>query len=98
MFQVRSEDLVVHAGHMDVIGDGLTTAQQAGQAVRMGGGAYGMLCQIVPNLLNGLQGLVVDGIGTAASAVHDTADAVRLVAADYDAVDSGAADGLRHPR
>jgi hypothetical protein len=97
-FQVNSADLVAHAGQVDGIGDGLATAQQAGEAVRTDAGAYGQLCQIVPALLNGLQQQLIDGIATAARAAHDTADSLRAVAADYSGADSSAADRLRNTR
>ena len=96
--QVSSADLVSHAGEVDRIGDGLTVASQAGVAIRADAGAYGQLCQIVPALLNELQQAVVDGIATAAESVHDTADRLRTVAADYDAADRNAADRLRNTR
>ncbi|GIF26692.1 acetylglutamate kinase [Actinoplanes tereljensis] len=96
--QVNSAELVTHAGRLDGIGDGLTTAKQAGEAVRTDSGAYGQLCQIVPALLNILQSQVIDGIGTAATSVHDTATEVRAVAADYDTSDGNAADRLRNTR
>lgn len=96
--QVRSADLVSHAGQIDGIGDGLTTAQQAGDAVRVDAGAYGKLCVIVPALLDGLQGRLIDGIAAAAGSAHDTADALRATAADYDGSDGRAAGRLRNAR
>ncbi|GIM89746.1 type VII secretion target [Paractinoplanes toevensis] len=95
---VNSADLVSHAGHLDGIGDGLDQARQAGAVVRTDSGAYGQLCQIVPALLNILQTQVIDGISTAATSVHDTAEQVRAVAADYDTSDGNAADRLRNTR
>jgi hypothetical protein len=97
-FQVHSASLVAHATEVDRIGDGLTTAAQAGEAVRTGTDAYGQLCQIVPDLLNGLQQTLIDGMNTAAGSVHDTADSVRSVAASYDAADGNAADRLNGTR
>ncbi|PRY25816.1 type VII secretion target [Pseudosporangium ferrugineum] len=97
-FQVDSAALRAHAGEVDRIGDGLTTAAQAGETVRTGAGAYGQLCQIVPALLNSLQQAMVDGMATAAASAHDTADALRAVAADYDETDRGAADRLHGTR
>ena len=73
-FQVHAGNLVTHAGEVNQIGDGLTTAAQAGQAVQTDTGAYGQLCQFVPALLNGLQQAMVDGMTTAAESVHDTAE------------------------
>jgi len=96
--QVNSADLVVHATAVDRIGHGLTVAAQAGEIVRTDTGAYGQLCQMVPALLNELQQAMVDGMNTAAGSVHDTADALRSVAADYDTADGNAADRLRNTR
>ena len=96
--QANSAALMAHAGVVDRIGDGLATAVQAGESVRTGTGAYGLLCQFVPVLLNGLQQAVVDGMGTAAESVHDTADRLRSVAAGYDAADGNAVDRLRNTR
>ena len=97
-FQVHSASLVSHAGEVDGIGDGLASAAQAAHAVQTDSGAYGQLCQFVPALLNGLQQAMVDGIGTAARSAHDTADALRSVAASYDSTDGTAADRIRNAR
>jgi hypothetical protein len=96
--QVNSADLVSHAGQVNRIGDGLSTAQQAGAAVRADAGAYGKLCQIVPVLLHLLQDKAIDGIAAAATSVHDTANALRSTASDYDGSDSRAADRIRNTR
>jgi hypothetical protein len=97
-FQVRSSDLVSHAAEVDRVGDGLDTAKQAGAAVRVDSGVYGRLCQFVPALLNDLQAQLIDGIGSAVTAAHDTVDALRSTAADYDTSDDNAADRLRNTR
>jgi hypothetical protein len=96
--QVSSADLVTHAAQVDGIGARLTLAQQVGAAARTDAGAYGRLCQFVPALLNVLQSQVIDGIATAASSIHDTADALRSVAAAYDNSDSNAAERIRNSR
>ena len=96
--QVNSADLVSHAGQMDGIGDGLSTAQKAGAAVRTDAGAYGQLCQLVPALLNLLQDNAIDGIAAAATSVHDTANALRSTASDYDGSDGRAVDRIRNTR
>lgn len=97
-FQVDAASLALHADTVDGIGDSLTTAADAGRAVQTDAGAYGQLCQLMPALLNGLQQAMVDGIDTAAGAAHETADAVRSVAAAYDGADTSAADRLRTTR
>jgi hypothetical protein len=99
--EVAPGDLRRHAGRLDAIADALTTAQQAGQAVRLGVGAYGQLCALLPPLLDGLQQVLVDGIDTAARSVRDTAGRVRAAADAYDAADgrsAAALDRLRAPQ
>jgi hypothetical protein len=96
--QVDAASLVAHARAVDDVGDGLTTTADAGRAVQTDAGAYGQLCQFVPALLNELQQAVVDGITTAAASVHETADALRSVAAAYDGADTTAAERLRSTR
>jgi HPt (histidine-containing phosphotransfer) domain-containing protein len=97
-FQVDSASLMAHAGAVDAIGDGITTASDAGLAVTTDNGAYGQLCQFVPALLNGLQQAMADGMTTAARAAHETADSLRSVAAAYDSADEAAADRVRNTR
>ncbi|UQU64320.1 ESX-1 secretion-associated protein [Couchioplanes caeruleus] len=97
-FQVNPASLVEHAGEIDRIGDGISTAADAGHAVQTDAGAYGQLCQFVPGLLNGLQQAMIDGMATAAGSAHETADAVRSVAAAYEGADTAAADRLRNSR
>ena len=96
--QVNAAALVSHAGEVDRIGDGLTTAARSGEAPRTGIDAYGRLCQFVPVLLNGLQQAMVDGMATAAGSVHGTASRLRSVAAAYDAADGNAVNRLRNTR
>lgn len=99
--EVAPGDLTRHGGRLDGIADALNTAQQAGQAVRLGAGAYGQLCAFVPALLDGLQRDLVDGIETAARSVRDTAGRIRLAAGGYDGADgrsAAALDRLRIPQ
>ncbi|HET6484593.1 MAG TPA: type VII secretion target [Actinoplanes sp.] len=95
-FQVDSAALGTHADTVDSLGDGLTTAADAGHAVQTDTGAYGQLCQFVPALLNQLQQTMVDGMTIAATSAHETADALRSVAAAYDSADRASADRLRN--
>jgi Excreted virulence factor EspC, type VII ESX diderm len=88
---VTPADLVAHAASMGAVADRVATAKQAGDAVRMGAGAYGKLCTMVPVLLNGLSGLLVDGIDNAAHSLHDTAERLRAAADSYKSSDERAA-------
>jgi hypothetical protein len=85
--EVRAADLVAHAGHVETVGDHVRTAKQAGSAVRPNGDAYGKLCVAVPVMLGALQDVLVDGIGAAADALHDTAGRLRNAAQSYEVTD-----------
>ena len=89
---VRHAELVTHAGHVDDIGDRVSTAARAGAAVRAGGDAYGKLCAMVPVMLNALQDVLVDGIAAAAESLHDTGARLRTTAAEYESTDQRRAE------
>ncbi|MGC4892914.1 type VII secretion target [Micromonospora sp. DT31] len=89
--RVDPDDLTAHAAHLDRCADSIDTARQAGQHVRLSADAYGQLCAVMPVLLDGLQQILVDGVGAAATAVRDTAGTVRLSAERYRAADARAA-------
>ncbi|MEU0546755.1 type VII secretion target [Micromonospora sp. NPDC005979] len=88
--QVDPDDLTAHAARLDRCAGSLDTAQQAGQHVRLGTEAYGQLCALMPMLLDGLQRTLVDGIGTAAGSVRDTAAKLRTSADHYRSSDAHA--------
>ena len=94
-FEVRQEQLVTHAGHVEQAGDQVATAAQAGAAVRAGSSAYGKLCLVVPVMLNVLQDVLVDGITSVADSLTDTGGRLRLTAEDYSSADERAASALR---
>ncbi|MFY1593637.1 type VII secretion target [Micromonospora sp. WMMD737] len=96
--QVDPDDLTRHAARLERRADSLDTARQAGQHVRLGAEAYGRLCAIMPALLDGLQQTLVQGIGTAAGSVRDTADRLRTGANRYRAADARAERSLQRTR
>ncbi|MEV6693885.1 type VII secretion target [Micromonospora sp. NPDC051196] len=85
--QVDPDGLTTHATHLDQHADTLDTTRRAGQHVRLSADAYGQLCAIMPALLDGLQHVLIDGIGTAATSVRDTAGRLRTSAEAYRAAD-----------
>jgi hypothetical protein len=91
---VRHPDLMTHAATVSAIGDEVATAQDAGRVVRPGADAYGRLCSMVPTMLAGLQDVMVDGLGSAADSLHDTAALLRVTAAGYAATDQRRADAF----
>ncbi len=93
-FRVQPADLLAHAGAIEQVAATLGTAGQAGEQVRLGAGAYGQLCQMVPVLLGFLQDRVIEGIDAAQTSVADTAGRLRQVAAGSQGSDATSADGL----
>jgi hypothetical protein len=89
---VRHAELVTHAGNVEGLAEQVTTAAQAGSAVRAGSDAYGKLCVMVPAMLNALQDVLVDGINAAAESLHDTGARLRTTAAEYESSDKRRAD------
>ena len=95
---VTPADLLTHAGHLDTIAAGLTTAYQAGQSVKADAGAYGKLCVMVPVMLGVLQSAILDGIDAGAGSVTDSAAKVRTAAGAYQSTDQASADDLARHR
>jgi excreted virulence factor EspC (type VII ESX diderm) len=89
---VRHTELITHAAHVDGVADQVTTAAQAGSAVRAGNDAYGKLCVMVPVMLNALQDVLVDGINAAAGSLRDTGGRLRATASEYESTDQRRAD------
>jgi hypothetical protein len=95
---VRHPDLVTHAATVTAVGDRVSTAAQAGQAVRPSSDAYGKLCFMVPAMLGALQDVLVDGIASAADSLHDTATRLRTTAEAYEATDRRRAEAFGNIR
>jgi hypothetical protein len=89
---VRHPDLITHASTVSAIGEQVTTAAQAGRAVRPGPGAYGKLCPMVPAMLGALQDVLVGGIDSAADSLRETSTRLRTTAESYAATDQRQAE------
>jgi hypothetical protein len=92
---VRHAELVTHAGHVEDVAGRVTTAAQAGAAVRAGSDAYGKLCVMVPVMLNALQDVLIDGINAAAGSLHDTGVRLRATATEYESTDQRRAEAFK---
>jgi hypothetical protein len=88
---VAPADLAAHSSAIESIAGEVATAGRAGDAVQMGADAYGKLCGIVPALLNGLSGLLVDGIDTATQSLRDASQRLRTAASGYETTDQQSA-------
>lgn len=92
--RVDPGDLTAHAARLDHHADSLDTARHAGQHTRLSADAYGQLCAIMPTLLDGLQRILVGGVGAASESLRDTADRLRVSADRYRASDARASQQI----
>ncbi|WP_345630537.1 ESX-1 secretion-associated protein [Rugosimonospora acidiphila] len=72
-----------HAGHLDATGNAIDMAKRAAYAARPSTGAYGELCQWVPQMLGQLQDVVLDAVASGAHSLYDTADTLRVIGSQY---------------
>ncbi|MCP2323597.1 hypothetical protein HDA40_002104 [Hamadaea flava] len=75
--------IVQHAGAVDGIAAGVTTAKRAGETARVDNAAYGRLCTLLPPMINFLQDMVLDAITAADTSLTDTAARLRAAAHAY---------------
>lgn len=86
-FELVPEELRAHASRLDGIRDRLSTALDAARTVSLPTGAYGVICQFFPPMVDPIEQMGMDGIGEAVTAMEATAGEVRDTAKDYEAVD-----------
>jgi hypothetical protein len=83
-YDVLSSELRGHAARIDGLVDRLDQAISAAQTVSMPDGAYGIICQFLPPVINPLEQRGIEGIGAARSGMAEAATGVRDSAATYD--------------
>jgi hypothetical protein len=96
---VVPSSLVGHASRVEGVAGDIAVAKRAGEQVRVGAGAYGKLCTIVPVLLDGLQDMLLSGMDAAIGSLHDTGERLRTASAAYQSTDQrrkAAHDQLRN--
>ena len=84
---VQPSTLLSQSGRVEAVAGEVGTAKSAGDAVRVDSGAYGQLCGFVPAIVDGLQNILLDGIGEAQESLHDTAERLRTAAQGYQSTD-----------
>ncbi|MEU4247103.1 type VII secretion target [Amycolatopsis sp. NPDC026612] len=82
-FGVASEELTVHAGHLDALGSRLADVTAAAGAASMPGNAYGLLCSFLPPFVNPVEDKGKEALAATVEAVRTTAANVRTAAASY---------------
>jgi hypothetical protein len=94
-FAVQAHALIKHAGTVDEVISQVEQAHSAAATVRMGREAYGILCQLIPAMLDPIQDLTIAALREAADALQRSADALRATARDYTGSDVRTGDVLR---
>jgi hypothetical protein len=88
-FEVVSEELTAHGGHLDGLTDRLNTAVSAAEQVSMSDEAYGLLCSFLPPVINPMEEEGMKALKAASEGVGITADNVRSTAKQYQDTDEG---------
>jgi hypothetical protein len=80
-----------HAAAVSAASEQMTEARSAVREVTMDSGAYGRICQFLPDLLTPLFCRAADAMNDAVEALGETALKLRTTAADTAAVDAAGA-------
>jgi hypothetical protein len=94
-FQAQADAIVRHAATVDEVSAQVTQGRAAASTVDLGRNAYGLLCQIIPSLLDPVQESTITALGEAADALRSAADDLRATARDYTGSDQRAAGDFR---
>lgn len=94
-FGLVPEELRAHASRLDGIRDRLSTALDAARTVSLPTGAYGVICQFFPPMVDPVEQMGMDAIGEAVTAMDGTAAEVRETAKTYEAVDDANRQAFR---
>jgi len=100
-FRVNPDALNAHANGVEATATVVDRAGSAGEHVRLGASAYGLLCQSVPSLIGPIQQTAVTALRASASALRSSADLLRETAGLYQICDESTAellDGLNPER
>jgi methyl-accepting chemotaxis protein len=94
-FQVQAEAITRHATTVDGVADQVAEGRAAASAVNLGRDAYGILCSLIPALLEPVQESVIEALRGSADALQSAADDLRATARDYTGSDKRTADQFR---
>jgi hypothetical protein len=92
--QVNTDSLNAHANSVDATATVVDRAGSAGEHVRLGAPAYGLLCQSVPTLIGPIQQTAVAALRASFSALRSSAGLLRQTAALYQTCDESSAEML----
>ncbi|GLZ37562.1 type VII secretion target [Actinokineospora sp. NBRC 105648] len=93
-YGLTATELDAHASHVDGVADQLNTALSAATAVALPTGAYGVICQFFPPLLDPVEQYGIDAITESVTAMTDNAAGIRGNAENYRTMESDTADAF----
>ena len=88
---VRPADVVHHAGSVEDVAGRVDEARSAAATVHLGRDAYGVLCQLLPTMLDPVQRATVDALRDQVDALQRAADDLRTTARGYSSADGDSA-------
>jgi uncharacterized protein YukE len=91
-FQVQAAALDTHAATLDQIADEVSQGRSAAASIAIGRDAYGILCQLIPTLLEPIQEATITALQEATDSLQRSADDLRATASDYNGSDRRTAD------
>jgi uncharacterized protein YukE len=94
-FRVDPAALESHAAAVDAIAGRIEQARDAGASVLVGASAYGVICSILPVLLQPAQRQTVDTLAQIGTGLRNGANGVRQAAQSYAGLDGATADAYR---
>jgi hypothetical protein len=94
-FEVQATALITHATTVDQVADLVGEGRSAAAAVGLGRDAYGVLCQLIPALLDSLHEATITALQDAADSLQRSADDLRATARDYTGSDQRTAQVFR---
>jgi hypothetical protein len=95
--RVVPDALVTHAASIDRVGEAVQLGVDAARQIRLGAGAYGRLCQLLPGMLDPLHEQADRVLSEARGALDETARSLRAAADRYADTDANVAARLGLP-
>ena len=97
-FHVVPDALTTHAGSVEKAADAIDQAAAAGEHVRLGSGAYGLLLMQIPMLLDPVQEQVVQAAHDSSFALRSAADLLKDLAIRYQNTDQSSDQSAQRQR
>jgi hypothetical protein len=86
-FEIDVDALTAHAGRLHMVTDAVALAGDAANQVDLDGGAFGLLCAMLPMIVNGAEQDAGRAINAARGALEAMSEGVLGMARDYATVD-----------